>query len=304
MNLAGLDLNLLVALDALLSEQHVSRAAHRLGLSQSATSRTLGRLRELLGDPLLVRASQGMVPTSRAKALQMPVRKILSDIRATLQLRVAFAPQLAADTIRLSMPDMGQALLLPRLTERLAVEAPGVDIDIHPRFMGLEQRVLDTGEIDLLLSSEYDVEPGFHSTYLFTLRHASFVRPGHPALGKALSICEYAQLGHIVVGLQGVTASDIDALLAAHGLERRVALRLPSYLAVPAIIARSDLIATLPSVMSRISPQELCAIEHPVTVPDTKISMIWHERCHHEPLHRWFRQFVADTCREVMSEDE
>jgi DNA-binding transcriptional LysR family regulator len=302
LNLTGLDLNLLVVFDALLREQNVTRAAEHLHLSQSAASRALARLRDVLADPLLVRTSQGMVPTARARELAGPVRRILSEVRDTLALRPPFDPASAKAVVQVSLPDVGQALILPALLAELSTSAPGVVLLVHPRFTGTDQRALERGEIDVVLSSPgAELMAGLFCEHLLTLHHVSIVRSDHPAAADDVSLDAFCAWPHVVVGSQGLASSETDRLLAELGKSRRVALRMPSYLAIPAIVKGSNLVATIPELLLHVAGagDGLVKFTPPVKIPETRIGMIWHERTHYEPVQAWFRSLLSRVCARV-----
>jgi len=319
--LARLDLNLLVAFEALAREQNVTRAAQRLGVTQSAMSHALRRLRELLDDPVLVRGSGGMVLTARAEALVVPLRGGLVSIDRALAGGVAFDPLTARRTFRLSSPDLFDVLAIPLLLERLRTAAPGVDVVVAVLDERRRAASLETGEVDLVVSPQVDETKGaageldgagFLRRVLVRDGFSCFLRGDHPALGTkrgraaakgkkaappALSVEAYAGLSHAIVSPRGEGPSFVDGLLAKQGLSRRVALRVPHFFSALAIVEKSDLVLTAPSALVRLlSPSSpVVAIAPPLRLPRHALHMIWHERFSNDPGHAWLRQVLFDV---------
>jgi DNA-binding transcriptional LysR family regulator len=251
MHLHDIDLNLLVALDALLTERNVTEAADRIGLSQSAMSHALGRLRKLIGDPLLVRTPEGMVPTPRAQALAEPVRQILTQVRRTLQEPLIFEPASARQTFTLAATDYAELLLLPRLMERLATMAPGISLNVLPLGEGVPKAVLESGRLDLALGPFREKPSELHHQTLFHERFVCVVRADHPSVGKQLSLKKFLALSHVLISPRGTVAGVVDHALAAQGLQRHVALSIPHFLVAPLVVAQTDLIVTLAERVAR-----------------------------------------------------
>ena len=308
MSLAGVDLNLLVVLDALLRESSVTRAAKRVGLSQSATSHALARLRLLLDDPVLVRTPHGMKPTPRAASLAAPVQRALEQLEQSLAPPLPFDPGRSTQGFTLSLEDAGQVGLLPLLAERLKTEAPGVDLRVHSASASSPTEALAAGSVDLALAVSPEPSEGFHAEVVFTTPFVSILRADHPEVGKRLSLKRFSELGHIVLGGPGSVDPEIDRLLAASARPgkgspraRRAALTVPSLLPIPWLVARSDLVATVPALLLGLDREHLPLARHtpPVPIEPTTGSLVWHERTHHDPAHRWLRQVVKEACGEL-----
>jgi len=302
-SLAGLDLNLLVVLDALLQESNVTRAGRRVGLSQSATSHALARLRRLLGDPLLVRTPGGMAPTPRALALATPIRSALAQLERSLGPPIPFDPARSTRGFTLALEDAGQVGLLPLVTERLKSEAPGVRLRVQP--VGTEKPLegLAEGSVDLALTVSPKPREGFHAQIVFSTPYVSIIRSEHPQIGKRLSLERFSGLGHIVFGGAGSVDPEIDRLLEARSRPRRVALEVPSLLPIPDLVARSDLVATLPALVLGLPRERLPLRRYtpPVPLAATSGSLVWHERTQHDAAHVWLRGVVEAACRELGS---
>lgn len=296
-HLTGLDLNLLVHLDALLAEAHVTRAAQRVGLTQSAMSRSLARLRDALGDPLLVRGGAGLVPTPRAQALTVPLRQHLGAIDALLGDAPAFAPSTARRAFTILMADYG-ALLLPPLLARLRAEAPGIDVFVLPSIERTGPD-LERLEVDLAIGPRL---PSSAAIVWRRLYHEDFVviaRRGHPALRRGLDQRTFLALGHVSISPSGRPGSPVDDLLARKGLARRVALRVPSFLVAPMVVASSDLIGLLPRSMADHAAKTLPLAIYKAPLPFGGVTMelSWHERQRHDPGHAWFRALVETEAK-------
>jgi DNA-binding transcriptional LysR family regulator len=293
MKLSSIDMNLLVVLEALLVERHVTRAATRVGLSQSATSHALSRLRELYRDPLLVRSGSKFSLTPRALALLPAVTRNLSELHATITGEPAFEPRTAQRVFRLAAVDYAQALLLPQLLAFLEQEAPGIDLSIVHGPDHLEQ--LDEGQADLALTIGTTVPKPLHSQVLFEDGFVCMVRNKHPTVKHKLSLAEYLRLRHIVVAPSGAPGSVVDSELEKRGKQRRVALRVPSFLVAPLVVSKSDFINTGPERLARrlatIHPVRL--LPAPLPLPPFTYSLVWHARLDTDPAHVWLRHAVA-----------
>jgi DNA-binding transcriptional LysR family regulator len=296
MHLGAVNLNLLVSLHALLEERSVSRAAARVGLSQPSMSHALGNLRELLGDPLLVRCGRRMVPTPRALELAGPVEQAIARARDVFAAPHEFDPATARIHFTLSLPDVAQLVLLPRLLEVLAEQAPSVTLRIDPRAHGFDPSALERGDVDLVAALQRPLLPVLRSEEVVpSAPMACLVRCGHPA--KRLTLRRYLGLPHLAVGGPGL----MSRALEARGLEQKVALRVPSFLVAPWIVARSDMVATLPRWMAQRFAATLPVEVRPSPIPleHPPIAMIWHERTEHDPAQRWLRALVRKIAREA-----
>lgn len=301
MSLAGVDLNLLWVLDALLRESSVTRAAKRVGLSQSATSHALGRLRRLLDDPLLVRTPRGMVLTPRAVGLAAPVQSALEQLEQSLAPPSPFDPSQSRHRFNLFLEEAGQVGLLPILAERFRTEAPGVDLRIHPSATGSPTDAIAAGSVDLALAVSPEATVGIHAEVVFTTPYVSIARSGHPAVGKRLTLKRFSELGHIILAGPGSVDPEIDRVLAASSRSRRTALTVPSLLTIPWLVARSDLVATVPSLLLGLEREHLALARYrpPIPIESTTGSLIWHERTHLDAAHRWLRGVVRESCQEL-----
>lgn len=295
--LSRIDLNLLVALDALLAEPTVTAAAKRLGLSQSATSHALGRLRELLGDPLLVRTSAGMTPTHRARKLAGPVRRILDQVREALDPPGPFDPLASGERFVLGAEEATVAGLVPLLMQRFASEAPGIDLRAEGRHLGLATEELAAGRVDLAITVFPQVPPRFHARPVLELRYETLARAGHPAIGRRLTVQRFASLGHVAIEGPGSIDVEIDRQLRERSLRRRVAVSVSSPLSIPWIVASSDLVATLPELLFATigAAFPLTRRRTPLPLEPMPLVMVWHDRTHRDPAQLWFRGVVREV---------
>jgi DNA-binding transcriptional LysR family regulator len=293
-NLAQLDLNLLMALNALLEERSVTRAGKTLGLSQSATSHALNRLRKLFDDQLLVRTSKGMVPTPRAENLLEPLRQILSDIKQLIQ-TPTFDPKTAQGTIQIVATDYATVVILPTVLKRVAEEAPHLDIECHHwREETLEQ--LRSGEIDLALGGQNPPDSNeFNFQQLFVEDFVSIVRADHPVTQSEFTIEAFLAWSHALITVTNSRMGYIDAMLETLGMKRRILLRLPHFLSAPLIVAKTDLILTLPRRLAMLFAEfaNLSVLDPPVELDEFNYIQVWHKRRQHEPMHIWLRELIA-----------
>jgi DNA-binding transcriptional LysR family regulator len=293
-HLAGVDLNLLPLLDALLRERHVTRAAARVGLSQPAASRGLGRLRELIGDPLLVRTRAGLALTPRAEALREPLRRALRTLEDSIVKPSAFDPAVARQTVRMVIDEYTALVLMPGLIARVSQAAPGIHVRAVPgdSSFGIEQLV--RGDIDFLLTSTRAVNPvpaGVRSLELFSDRLVGMARRGHPLLRGKMTLGRYAAARHGLVAPRGGREGAVDSALAARGKEREVALAIPHFLVMPFVVARSDLVLTIGERLARTCAGFLpvALFTPPVALPRFSVGVFWHEKAEHDPALGWFR---------------
>jgi DNA-binding transcriptional LysR family regulator len=295
-NIAGLDLNLLVVLEALLAERSVTRAARRIGLSQPAVSNALGRLRLVLDDPLLVRTSRGMEPTPRALELGAPIAQALDTIRRALSTGAAFEPQRSAFTFRVLSTDHLELSLLPRLIEQLEESAPEVDLVIT-RVGDRADEELRSGRVDLYLGSWSNAPSGFKQYLLRQETFACVARRGHPRIKSRLTLDTYLSVGHVLVSSDDRPGGIVDTQLTDHALGRHVVLRTPHFLIAPLVVARTDLIATLPRGVATAFAQflPLNVFKPPLDTPGFPIHMIWHPRTHEQAPHRWLREQIMNV---------
>jgi len=297
--LSGIDLNLLVVLRALLSERHVTRAAARVGLSQSATSHALSRLRELYADPLLVRNGRELQLTPRALRLLPTLERGLSDLQSVVSAEPAFDPKTARRLFTIGLADYAQAVLLGPLLRALEKSAPDIDLAVVT-FPNLTE-LLETGKVDLALVVTGSEFAAFSTRDLFGDRFMCMLREGHPLASKKLTLERYVELRHVLVAPSGSPGSIVDTELARRGFERRVALRVSTFLVVPVVVCETDFISTMPErlakQLARVYPLQL--LRPPLPLPKFEFSLAWHPRFDHDPAHIWLRDFLSEVSASV-----
>jgi DNA-binding transcriptional LysR family regulator len=293
--LAAIDLNLLVALDALLEERNVTRAARRVGLSQSAMSHTLTRLRTLLGDPLLVRTAGEMSATARGKELAGPIREALARIDRALNQRAVFEPATARRSFTVAAIDFAQLVLIPPLVARLSREAPGIELVVVSAREDLE-RALAAGSLDLSIGLARDL-PGLHEATILRERFVCVVRMGHPRVRKTLTLKQFTELQHVMISPRGKTPGAVDRALERMGQSRRVAFTVPHFLAAALAVAGSDLVLTVAERVARTFADALPlrVLDPPIALEGFRVAQAWHARQHDDPAHAWLRAAVQDS---------
>ncbi|ASG25295.1 LysR family transcriptional regulator [Nitrospirillum viridazoti] len=298
MDLHGIDLNLLVAFDALMAERSVTRAGKRIGRTQPAMSAALARLRALFKDELFVRSPSGLQPTQRASDLAEPLGRALAEISRTLEFTQRFNPATSSQAFTLALSDHPALVLLPQLTEALRERAPNVTLRINA-FTHRDDAVaiLDAGDADLTISvpPRQPVGGRILSQPLFEERFVCIMRRGHPAASGTLDLPTFLSLSHLLVSPEGERFGQVDAALAAMGLRRRIALSLPQMYAAPPLVAHSDLIATLMegAVDASAARDDLLILPPPVALGTVSFAMSWHRRNDAHPVQRWFRETLS-----------
>lgn len=300
-HLRAIDLNLLPVLDALLRHRNATRAGAEVGLSQPAMSRALGRLRHLLDDPLLVRGPGGSMLSPRAEALRPPLAILLAEIRALL-VDPPFDPAVESRTLRLAMTDAQAELLLAPLVQRVAAAAPGVVIEWVPIGPGLAERMV-AGEVDLTLALDTTPLPrGAASEPLTADALAVVARQDHPC-GGAWAIGDYGRWPSVIVSLIGDRASDIDAELAAAGVERPVAAIVPSFRAAAEIVAVTDAVTTISQAFAArvAAPLRLQLMAPPLANLRLGVVMVWAHYRSSDPLLGWLRAVLSGVAADQAS---
>jgi len=294
--MASLDFNLLLTLDAVLTEGSVARAARRLHLSPSAMSRALARLRETTGDPLLVRAGRGLVPTPRALELRDRVALLVQETEAVL--RPATTPDLGRvlRTFTLRTSEGFVENFGPPLLRRAALEAPGIRLCFVQK-PDKESTPLRDGSVDLETGVVAGTTgPEVRARALFTDRFVGVVRLGHPLTKGEITPARYAEGRHISVSRRGLARGLIDEALQPLGLEREIFTGVGGFATALALARASDLIASVPERHTGCLRDGLHTFTLPVSVPPITVSMLWHPRLHADPVHRWLRELMVEIC--------
>ena len=298
-DLRRVDLNLLVVLEALLDEKNVTRAAHRLGMSQPAASRALGRLRGLLSDPLLVEGPGGYSLSARAEELRPALRESLAGIGAMLEAG-PFDPAAATGRLRLLMTDLHATVLGPPVLAHLAAEAPALDLDIVAPGPALME-ALESDAVDAVVGVIDEAPAGIRRRKLYDEALVTLMRAEHPAAGRKLTLDRYLALDHIVVSVTGIGPAPVDEMLSAMGRVRRVRVRAPNFFSAVEIAARSDLVMTLPASLAHAAAgmARFVALPPPVDPGRFALSLLWHARHQDAPRHVWLRSIIVAAAMET-----
>jgi DNA-binding transcriptional LysR family regulator len=300
------DLNLLPIAFALYDELSVSRAAQVLSMSQPAVSMALRKLRTIFNDPLFIRAPTGVSPTPRAHALVRATRPLVERLQESLLTEERFDPVLSTRTISIALSDVGELVFLPKLLERFRSRAPqctvrSVSVPPAPLVHGLEQ-----GDIDLAVGYFPDLtKPSFLQQRLFTHHFACLMRAGHPRRAKRLSLENFLAMEHAVVRAEGRSQEIFERFLERKRIRRRVVLLTPHFLSIPIIIARSDLVATVPHALAiyfaRMSDDLAFALP-PFDIAGFDVKQHWHRRFHHDRRNAWLREQVTSLFNDETDE--
>jgi DNA-binding transcriptional LysR family regulator len=303
-NLAGIDLNLLVAFDALAAEGSVTRAAARIGIGQSAMSHNLARLRALFGDELFTRATDGMRPTPRAQDLIAAVHDVLGQVQALTARRPDFIPARAERTFRIGLPDSVEVLLVPKLLADLQSYAPGVRLRLQ--VTGEAAQLfddIDANRIDMAFSIVPSSEGRDHHKRR-SLLAGSYLCMFNPALvgiTPPISLQDYVRLPHVLTSLRQGERGVVDDALDKIGLKRTIALITPRFLAVPFLVRGAPVITTMHAELARLfsTALDLSLSPPPVELPQISIALLWHASYDHDPGHLWLRQTIFRLAAEV-----
>jgi DNA-binding transcriptional LysR family regulator len=296
MNISAVNLNLLVALQALIEERSVTRAARRVGVSQPAMSNNLAQLRLLFNDPLFRRTSHGLQATPRALEVAEPLRQGLRLLETSLAAR-SFDAATTTRRFVIAASDYVEFVLLAPLIERLEREAPGVELQIRPWGLHEVPEMLARAEADLMIGFFEGCPAHHHAQKLFDEEYVCIVRKGHPTVRTRLTLSRYLELGHVLVSQKPDSPGSVDVALAAKGQRRRVAARVSHFTMVPTLIARTDLVAALSRRVAEPAALwlGLRVLPPPVALPRGTIRQVWHEQMNADPGHRWFRELVKDV---------
>jgi DNA-binding transcriptional LysR family regulator len=284
---------LLMLFTLLYESRNVTRAAQALGQSQPNISVWLNKLRRQLGDPLFVRTARGMQPTPRAEALVEPVREALQSLRRVGAPAAAFEPRQARRSFRICMTDGSHVTLLPPLLRHLREHAPGIRLVAAP--IGDETAAdLEAGRADLALGVVPGLESGFYQQAFYSQDFICLMSPRHPLAGATLTLKAYREAAHVEV-LSGKTHALLAEALKEQRIERHVLLQVPGFLGLSAVVAQTDLVATVPREIGETLARNagLKVLRCPFKVPSFTVKQYWHLRMHHDAAHRWLRGACA-----------
>lgn len=296
-----IDLNLLKLLDALIRERSVTKAGHLLGLSQPAASRALARLRRLLADRLVVRTAKGLELTPRAQSLAEPVARLL-EAAAAIVTPVTFSPAAASGKMTIAAIDHLTLMVMPGLLLRVARLAPGLDVEVPPS-QADNVDLVARGAADLAIGVFETLPVAFYRRTLYEEDLVCVVRADHAVVDDGLTLERFAAMSHLQVIITGRGQTQVDAALARIGMMRRVAMRVPHFLAAATLVAESDLILSLPRRLANrmASMCPIAVLEMPLELKPFDVAMIWHERRQDDPAHAWLRQQVVEAAQEAGS---
>lgn len=302
-----LDLNLLPIAVVLYEERGVGKAATRLGMSQPAVSSALARLRNAFDDPLFVRTAHGMEPTPRAHALIAPARDVLARVERDVLAGMAFNPATANATFSFALSDVGEMVFLPRILERLQNLAPLASVRSVSLPPSQLREGLEKGEIDLAVGYFPDLEKSnFFHQRLFTHHFCCLMRADHPVTSRRLSLKQFLDLRHVAVHAEGRSQELFERFLAREKLHPRVVLVTPHFMSLPMIIAKSDLVATVPHAIgmffSRSSANIKTVLPPFLDLPRIVVKQHWHRKAHHDSRNQWLRKVISELFNQESDE--
>jgi DNA-binding transcriptional LysR family regulator len=293
-NLGAVDLKLLVVFDAIMTERNVSRAGARIGMSQSATSNALNRLRELLADQLFIRTGSGMQPTAVALRLTTPIHEALQLVRSALEPSL-FDPSNSTWTYRLAISDHASIVMLPSLAEHLARVAPGVRLVLRPKVNAEVAGQLDANEIDFAIGVIPALQRRFNRASLFRDSYDCLLRRNHPLAKRPLKLSDFKSTEFLAVRPRHEGPSEVDRILIDKGVRRTVAITVDQFLAAPPILAHTNLIAfMLRGVMQHLNLKQLNVAQAPIRL-DVQVSAVWNRALTKQPAHSWMRQQLMEV---------
>jgi len=302
MNLKSVDLNLLVAFDALMAERSVSRAAAKLGITQSALSHALKRLRIMFGEPLMRRGPRGMEPTERAISLQQPMNGILANIHSIISTKLAFDPARTKRTFKLSMSDAMSVEALPLIVRKLRKYAPNIDLLVTSSGPKDACSRIINDEVEIAIGVFPHVQPELLRRELYRDELICVADKNNPRLRRGrMDEKSYLASPHVTVAPNLDSGVQLDEIFVAMGLNRRVVATVPHYIALPALIRGTDLIGhtrlRLVNVLRSSSNLVVFPIPAQIRVPELSFEEIWHARYEDDPGHRWLRDLIIDAVR-------
>lgn len=297
-SIEGIDLNLLRVFNAIVEEQSLTRAGERLSLSQPAVSHCLGRLRTLFDDPLFVRTRTGMRPTSTALEVANIVSKALESVQVALLYAARFEPMVSTRTFRLSISDAGELAYLPTICESLRQIAPNVRLGVFPLPVDEIEEALRSSNIDFAVGNLPALKTRTHNLALFDETYVCITRKrkGLPT-GRTISLSTLQQARHVQVSSAEHSHHAINAAFVQQGVKRNVVLEVPHFVALPDVLAATDLYATVPHHLAAVFAQD-CALriyEFPISLPHASVSLHWHESFESDEANVWMRQLLTDT---------
>lgn len=300
-----IDLHLLRCLETLVAERHVTRAAEKLGMSQSGMSTALAKLRSIFDDPILVRTPHGMQPSEHAPEIAGAVRRALNEIDLAIARRGPFDPATSTMAFTIMASDYVGLTILPLLVERVRDAAPNITLTVATPEPSRIREALANSEVDLVVGFYHDIAGGLYQTIVMHDTLACVVRAGHPQIAGSITAAQYSAADHIFYGAPPNFISSVEVVLErvlpAQGVERRVVVNVPSLSMMPRIVARTNLVATMPFRLAHsvADAPALQVLPLPFDLPEPEfpVRAIWHERMHENNAHRWLRALVQEVGR-------
>lgn len=292
-----IDLNLLTVFQEVYRERQISSAARRLGLSQSAVSNALARLRKLFGDELFVRTGQGMQPTPLATALAEPVGAALAQVALALNQRSAFDPLTSTRRFTIAMTDVGEVHFMPALIARCRLAAPRLEISSRRAASVDLKEEMESGRVDLAIGPFENISDALYQRLLFRQPYVSMLRRGHPLTSGTVDLERFAASEHLIVDSTEAPYDRINQLLEKAGISASTRYRVPHFTAVPYIVGASDLVVTVPQKLAERAgpPFGLAWITPPLALPPLQTNIFWHRRYNQDPGNQWLRALVVQT---------
>ncbi len=289
------DLRALQVLHEICKTRSVSQAAANLDMGQPAVSVMLSKLREQFRDPLFVRVGNRMEPTPFAASLESLVGNALQAVEQVLGHQPSFEPATATRTFHICMSDISQLVLIPKLWRHMRQVAPGIRIAVSP-LTDVTGKLLESGEADLAFGFIPQLEAGFFQQALFDQDYICMLRQDHPRIRERLTLTQYEAEDHALVDTSGTGHGQLEEAIARQGIARKVALRVPNYLAIPFVIEQTDMLVTLPTRLGEVlkGRGNFKVLKLPFKTPAFTVKQHWHERFHHDPGNQWLRRVIAD----------
>lgn len=305
MNIRNINLNLLIALDALLTEKHVTRAAKKVFITQSAMSNSLNQLREIFKDQLLVRTSKGMTPTAKGLKLQPKIREVLENIESVITDEPCFDPAKSHRIFKIGISDFAEFCLLPNVLKKLSALAPNIQLElIHMNHVTSEVPFLN-GEIELAVGSILENNIGLEEYSLLQLNAVVIARKGHPLFKKKITLTDFLSAKHLRVQYHNnQTLTRTDIALSELGKTRDVIASFPHILPMLFLVAESDYIASIPNLVTKDLAKKLglCVQPLPFELKAHYLKLVWHSTHENDPGHKWLRELIRDVEKEVKLE--
>lgn len=299
-NLANIDVNLLYLFKLLYEHRNIKKVSEILDVSQSAISHSMKRLKLCLGDQLFYRASSGLAPTPYAEEIAKTIIPCFDSIEQTINSNLNFEPLTSKRVFNVSMTDVGEVFLLPKLISHLATVAPESSIEIVRCSSQNIQKEMELGNIDIAIGLLPELKAGFYQRRLFSQKYKLMLRKGHPLLSEKITQDSILKYKHISINSKDTGHCIIEKYLEDNHINRLVASRLTHFIAVPYILGASDFIATVPEKLDDMTGThfDVITIDHPLKLPEIQINIFWHARLHEDSANTWLRGLIFDLFSE------